>query len=370
MEERGKSNKRISGLPMIRTGMTVLLVAIAIAFTSLEVTPVIAEGETEVTVTVNAPKYVGEGETFEVTIDVDDIENFNTGQFDLTFDHEVVEVKKVTDGSIDDTEIPIAMWDEMDSDTIRVMLMLSGDEMVSGSGYLALIKFKVKGDDGEKSELSPSNGKLVNATGSGGLIPSSWHGAEITVGEGGGEEEEEEPPGITAWEPPEEVVSSEEGESKDFEITVDERVDISWQINGTEVQTDKDVTGAIFTKSADAGTWNVSTIATSTETGLSSMHTWIWSVTSTETEALEETPTPTPTSAPGVTPSPTPTLAPGETAKPATEPALPKPTPKPTAPPGTEAKPTPEVEEPGFEAVFAIIGIVAIAYVLLRKRGG
>jgi cell division septation protein DedD len=371
MEERGKSNKRILGLPMIRTGMTVLLVAVAIAFTSLAVTPVMAEGETEVTVTVNAPKYVGERETFDVTIDVDYIEDFNSAQFDLTFDHKVVEVKKVTDGSIDDAAIPIYYWDNIDYDTVKVMPMLpAGDETVSGSGYLAVIKFKVKGDEGDECVLEIPKGKLVKLVEqeSGAMKPGKmsveWIGAEITVGAGGdvSGDDGEELPEITGV-PEEEVVSSTEGESLSFEVTVDQRVDISWQINGTEVQTDEDITGAIYTNtSAVAGTWNVSAIATSTETELSSMHMWIWSVASTETEALEETPTPTPTSAPGVTPSPTPTLAPGETAKT----ALPKPTSKPTAPPSAEAKPTPTPEVPGFEAVFAIA--VMTLFLFYKKK--
>ena len=367
MQEKGKSSKRDCKLPKF-VGTAILLVAIAIAFTFLTITPVIAQ-EAEVTVTVNAPEYVEEKVTFDVSIDVDHVEDFNAGQFDLVFDHKVIEVKKVTDGSIGDTEIPITMWGEIDSDTIRVFPELSGDTTASGSGYLAQIKFKVKGDEGEGCVLDIS-GKLVKLIEqeSGAMLLKKmsveWIGAEITVGTGGDGDgdDDEEPPEITGV-PEEAVVSSEEGESMDFEITVDQRVDISWQINGTEVRKEEDVTGAVFTKSADAGTWNVSAIATDTETGLSSMHTWIWSVTPTETEEPEETPTPTPTLAPGVTPSPTPTLAPGETATP---------TPEPTAPPGAEEKatPTPEVEEPGFEAVFAIIGIVAIAYVLLRKRGG
>jgi hypothetical protein len=71
------------------------------------------------------------------------------------------------------------------------------------------------------------------------------------------------------------------------------------------MQTDEGVTKAAYTNtSAVAGTWNLSAIATSTETGLSSMHTWIWSVTAESTEASEGTPTPT--LAPGVTPTPTP----------------------------------------------------------------
>ena len=76
------------------------------------------------------------------------------------------------------------------------------------------------------------------------------------------------------------------------------------------------------------------------------------------------TPTPvtnvtvTPTLAPGVTP--TPTLAPGVTQKP---------TPTPTLTPGVTQKPTPTPTPklPGFEAIFALAVILAIAYILLRR---
>ena len=44
------------------------------------------------------------------------------------------------------------------------------------------------------------------------------------------------------------------------------------------------------------------------------------------------------------------------------------PTPAPTAAPATTATATPTPEEPGFEAVFAIAGLLAIAYAVLRKR--
>jgi hypothetical protein len=67
MEERGKNSWRILKLPMIGTGMSVLLFAIVIAVTLLTLTPVMAQ---EAEVTVNAPEYVKEGATFDVTIDV------------------------------------------------------------------------------------------------------------------------------------------------------------------------------------------------------------------------------------------------------------------------------------------------------------
>jgi len=197
MEERGKNSGRILKLPLSGTGMPVLLVLIAIAAAFLTVAPVIAQAAE---VTVNVPEYVEEKETFEVTIDVEGITDFNSGMFDLTFDHKVVKVDDVTDGSIDDTEIPVTMWDDMDSDTIRVMLELPETTTASGSGYLAGITFKVKGDAGEESALEIADGELVKyvfeddrATPEA-IEVNNWNGAvvKVVVEEEKEEEEEEE----------------------------------------------------------------------------------------------------------------------------------------------------------------------------------
>jgi hypothetical protein len=192
-----------------------------------------------------------------------------------------------------------------------------------------------------------------------GEIPAKWVDAEIRIGED--EEEEEEvdeevtqgSPNITAWKPAEAVVSNAVGESRTFNITVNQIADISWQITGTEVQTNETVTEAVYTNmSAVIGTWNVSAIATNTTTGLSEMHTWIWNVTLTPTATV--TPTPTPTLAPGVTSAPeaegTPTSQEKE--------------------PVTKETPTPKQEVPGFEAVFAIAVMLGlgIVYILQRRR--
>jgi cell division septation protein DedD len=250
---------------------------------------------------------------------------------------------------------------------INVIVDIPGIDGVSGSGSLVTVSFEVVGGKRDGSELEISNVQLVDDEAEfievGKLV-----GAEIKVVEEieevKEEEEEEEPPGMTAWEPTEEAVNSTEGESITFEISVDQEVDISWQINGTEEQTDEGEKEAEFTKSAVAGTWNVSAIATNTETGLSCMHTWIWSVTPTSTE--EVTSTPTPTLAQSETSTPTPkakaTPSPGQAVK-ATPTVKPASTPK-----SKEATPTPTSKTPGFEAIFAIAAMAAIAYVLVKRR--
>ena len=361
MREKGKgrSSKRTLKLSTPSMFMLVLLVSIAIAFTVPTVTPVMGQ-EAEVTVTVNAPESVEKGGTFNVTIDVDSVTSLNIAQFDLSFDSKVVEVEDVTEGDIDGEEIPIDYV--VDSDTITVISGLPQDIGVNGSGYLAKISFEVKGKEGDESVLDIDNGFLFDNKGE--EIPvEEWIDAKLSVEEEEGEEEEEVgeevtpgSPNITVWKPAAAVVSNAVGDSRAFNITVDQIASVSWQINGTEVQTNESVKKAVFTKSAVIGTWNVSAIATNTTTGLSDMHTWIWSVTLTAI-------TPTPTLAPGVTP--TPTLAPGETPMPATPtPTIAhKKTPKPATP-----TPTPTPKSSGFEVIFTIAMLLAIAYMLLWRR--
>ena len=362
MQGEGRSSKKSMKLSM--PSIAVLFVLTAIAFTSLAVIPVAAQ----VTVTVNAPEYVDvEEETFFATIDVDSVTEFSYAQFDLSFDSAVVEVSAVEDGEINGETVPIYMWrrNPHDANTVGVRIMMPIGESVSGTGYLAKIEFNVEGEEGEKSELKISNEELGNTSGK--EIPAIWYGAEIRIGVEAAEDEEEEEendageevtpgaPNITACKPAEAVVSNAAGEPRTFNITMNQIADISWLINGTEVQTNESVTEAAYTNtSAVIGTWNVSAIATNTTTGLSDMHTWIWSVTATSTEAREVTPTPTPASETEIE----------ETSKPQGEKTAPKekPTPVPVAPP------TPTPKPPGFEAILAIGGMLTIAYILLRRR--
>jgi len=429
MKEKGKSSGRNRNLKW--TGIAVLFVLILILTMSFAVTPVIAQ---PVEVRVNAPEYVEEGATFVATIDVNSVIDLGRAQFDLSFNPDVIKLSDIKEAKIGGEDISISGVLNPSEDTVKVIITMPIGEGVSGSGYLAEVEFKVKGDEGDMGVLDISNGMLFDKKGkvhlftvdkkfkdelndeevldnlkdefedngytlenptvkvktedmfwdiidfpnrvygvraqSGvleisdtGEILANWIDAEIRIGEEEEEEEEEVgeevtpgSPNITAWKPAEAVVSTVVGEPRTFNISVDQIAAISWQINGTEVQTNESTREAVYTNaSADIGTWNVSAIATNTTTELSDVHTWIWSVTLTPAATV----TPSPTLAPGVTPTPTPTLAPGGTPTP--EPAeKAKPTPTP--------KPTPKPAVPGFEVIFAIVGMVAITYLLLRRR--
>ena len=149
------------------------VICIAVAAISLSLIPGLAAQGTDVSVkvTVNAPGYV-EG-TFNASIDVDSVADFNSGQFDLAFDSSVVNVTNVTDGCLDGEAIPVSDWERMDNDTIRVILDVSGIAGVNGSGNLATISFAVVGEVGAKSMVNISNGLLVNTDAE--AIPAEWN---------------------------------------------------------------------------------------------------------------------------------------------------------------------------------------------------
>lgn len=146
-----------------------------------------AAEDADVNVRVNAPEYVSD--TFEVTIDITNVSDMNGGQFDLTFDHNVIDVIDVEEvkskyGDIDDTEIPVDMCLAMDDGRIRVFFKLRSADCVSGSGYMAKILFEVVGNVGTTSAIDISDEfkrKIGDCIGPD-EIPANWFGDNITVG--------------------------------------------------------------------------------------------------------------------------------------------------------------------------------------------
>lgn len=159
-----------------------ICIAAAIICLTLAI-PGLAAEQTEdtITVTVNAPAYVAEGETFNVTIDVANITAFNSAQFDLSFDSSVLNVTGVADGRLDGTTIPVSMWAPVDAGTVKVLVSVPIGEGVSGSGNLAEIRFELVGEPGDRSELNISCGLLVNKNAE--EIPAAWIDDEITIGQ-------------------------------------------------------------------------------------------------------------------------------------------------------------------------------------------
>jgi hypothetical protein len=154
--------------PLLSLFLTVLLI--------MAVAPVSVSAR-QASVRVNAPEMVSGG--FDVSIDIANIHDMDSGQFDLSFDPGVVKVTDIKAGRIAGTEVPIAHWVLLDQDTIRVLFNLPGVKGISGSGSLARICSRVTGKAGEISALNISGGLLVDMEAN--RIPASWLGDEVAV---------------------------------------------------------------------------------------------------------------------------------------------------------------------------------------------
>jgi len=97
----------------------------------------------QVYVNINAPESVELGNNFDATVDVSDLEDFDSGSFSINFDSTIINVSGVVDGSINGQNIPVTTWYFIDSDTIRITVDVSGSSGLSGSGYLSLIQFEI-----------------------------------------------------------------------------------------------------------------------------------------------------------------------------------------------------------------------------------
>ncbi len=143
-----------------------------------------------------------EGNTFEVTIEVDDVEDINSGMFDIYFNSKVIDVVNagdgdcggaVEDGNIGGTTIPIKGCEiikysaSFDGDyKMRVSFCLpNADASASGSGHLATISFEVTGKNGDHSVLNFDHEEkvfqiqLVDAESN--KINATWVDCNVTI---------------------------------------------------------------------------------------------------------------------------------------------------------------------------------------------
>ena len=129
-------------------------------------------------VCVNAPEVVSGA--FDVTIDIYNVVDLDSGQFDLSFDSSVVNVTGVCDGNIDGATVPVDSWSFADADTIRVLFNLPGTTGVSGSGQIATISFEITGAAKDTSVLDISDGLLVDSKSN--ETSALWNDCEVAIG--------------------------------------------------------------------------------------------------------------------------------------------------------------------------------------------
>lgn len=159
-------------LKRISLGAFCILLALSLLFGGTGL--VMAQG---LQVTVDAPEKVTG--SFDTSIGVEGITNLDSGQFDLSYDADVLEVTEVKDGNIGGIAIPIEQWVAVDEDTIRVLFNIPGVDGASGSGALAVVSFRVTGDIDDTSALSISECLLGDTTAK--AMPATLSGTSVVV---------------------------------------------------------------------------------------------------------------------------------------------------------------------------------------------
>ena len=146
----------------------------------------------ETIVSVAAPEYEP-GDTFEVEINIEDVDELDTGEFHLLFDPNIVDVTDVTAGDIGNMNVGFTTKrsDEIQGiGIIKVTFDISGTDGVSGSGSLATVGFDVIGADGTCSILNISNTKYVYLFDEGKLwagsaeeLTAKWENGIVCIGD-------------------------------------------------------------------------------------------------------------------------------------------------------------------------------------------
>jgi subtilisin family serine protease len=132
-----------------------------------------------VTVSVDAPATAAPDSDFIANIDITEVTDLDSCNYDITFDPLVLRLDNVASGLIGSTAIPVDMYNELSSGTYRVVQNVPGLTGVSGSGYLAVLHFHVIGSEGDSSSITLSNGTLSDN--SAGEITATWVGDSVDI---------------------------------------------------------------------------------------------------------------------------------------------------------------------------------------------
>ena len=139
--------------------------------------------------TVQAPATVAPGSSFNAFVNVSQVAGFDIGQFDLVFDPSVLTIDNISpgadinNGKIGGTSVPVVLTNEIAAGKVRVILSLPGSSGASGSGDLAVFRFRAIGADGSSSAIDLTNEWLGDTAVK--QIESTTEGATVSLGSSG-----------------------------------------------------------------------------------------------------------------------------------------------------------------------------------------
>ncbi len=149
------------------------------ASVTVPVTLEVSGAQPGVSVSIDAPATAAHDSDFTAAVDITEVTDFDSGNYDVTFDPTVLRLDEVTPGLIGSTTVPVDMYNEISSGTYRVIQNVPGVAGVSGSGYLSVLHFHVVGSEGDSSAITLSNGVLSDNQA--GEIEASWAGDSVEI---------------------------------------------------------------------------------------------------------------------------------------------------------------------------------------------
>jgi hypothetical protein len=137
-----------------------------------------------VTLSFDAPGTVEERERFDVLVTITEVADFDTAQYQITYDAEVLKVIDVSSGEIGSVDILTEDWEFVPSGeqgTVQISNKAGGDSWASGSGYLAEVQFKVVGNSEDTGDIDFVSGSIELLDKDGEEIPATGSGASVAV---------------------------------------------------------------------------------------------------------------------------------------------------------------------------------------------
>jgi hypothetical protein len=153
-------------------GMAIIVVLLLMAGAA------VVKADTPVEVKVCAPDEVAQDSDFTADVSIGEVANFDGCYYDVIFDTSVLRLDDVTTGLIDSTTIQVETYWEVSPGTWRVVQSIPGATGVTGSGYLAVLHFRVVGSLGDSSDISLS-GSLYDTMAE--EIPATWVSDAVDV---------------------------------------------------------------------------------------------------------------------------------------------------------------------------------------------
>jgi len=217
---------------------------------------------TEVTVPVNlnCPTSTFNGNAFDLVVEIDNVNDFDAANFDITFDNSLVSITGVSSGLINGTTVLLGAWDLIDVDKLRIIVNIPGVTGASGSGYLAVIHCLAL--DVGSCDFVPSNYVLSSIYST--EIPSSWAMDSININNN---------PPVVSDIPSQTILEGESFTTINLDNYVtdveDADEDISWSYSGDSFL-DVDITDRVATITTPGVNWNGAETITFTATDTNS----------------------------------------------------------------------------------------------------